>query len=521
LNPLHGGHDPNATEHGPSFVICHRAPVRGRSASTTRALSALAADCPARPTPPRYPSTPQRAEHNEGNVTTLEEVALHQQNIERIEALGHLCRHLKILYLQNNLIGRLENLHRLKELEYLNVAVNNIVRIENLQRCESLKKLDLTMCFVPVAGLLSLKSLAENYALRELYLVGNPCADWVAGKADGAPPMDDPRAQPGMGYRDYVVGTLPQLTRLDGKDVKPSDRITAQQALPALEAALWAEVKASGEDPEAWARPECQGPGDGEEAEGWTPAETGRLDEKTGEMLRPWCRETRILEHRENEAREREAEEARARDAAALVASDPRAPPPRRDAFPDLVEGEAVRMRNEGDYEFTLEESEDGKALVLEVDTGRFLDTSLIQADVQPNFVRLLIKGRLLQLALHEEISPDASTAERSKVSGRLVVTMPRVVDRGGGSRDDGSGESATVILRGRNPMVAPPGYAAAKRNLARRGVKDAAAVHRVLEGRIGQAVDGPGIRRLTAAAVTAAVPGSGSDEDEPPPLVG
>jgi len=69
--------------------------------------------------------------------------------------------------------------------------------------------------------------------------------------------------------------------------------------------------------------------------------------------------------------------------------------------------------------------------------------------------------------------------------------------------------------------MVAPPGYAAAKRNLARRGVKDAAAVHRVLEGRIGQAVDGPGIRRLTAAAVTAAVPGSGSDEDEPPPLVG
>lgn len=47
-------------------------------------------------------------------VSTLEEVTLHQQNIEKIEALGQICPHLKILYLQNNLIGRLGNLHKLK-----------------------------------------------------------------------------------------------------------------------------------------------------------------------------------------------------------------------------------------------------------------------------------------------------------------------------------------------------------------------------------------------------------------------
>ncbi len=56
----------------------------------------------------------QRAEHNEGMVSTLEEVALHQQNIEKIELLGQLCPKLKILYLQNNLIGKLQNLHKLK-----------------------------------------------------------------------------------------------------------------------------------------------------------------------------------------------------------------------------------------------------------------------------------------------------------------------------------------------------------------------------------------------------------------------
>lgn len=56
----------------------------------------------------------QKAEHNEGRLATLQEISLHQQNIERIELLGHACRGLKILYLQNNLISKLENLHHLK-----------------------------------------------------------------------------------------------------------------------------------------------------------------------------------------------------------------------------------------------------------------------------------------------------------------------------------------------------------------------------------------------------------------------
>jgi len=207
-------------------------------------------------------------------LSTLEEVALHQSNLARIEALGQLCPKLKILYLQNNLIARIENLHKLKvrnawsaicscyftpphsasssmlrpactrgcrtyaailpagcersvwqarpvsastvgkdahtiqcgivmdvalshtqDLEYLNLAVNNITKIQNLQRCESLNKLDLTINFVPKSGLLSLASLAANYNLRELTLMGNPCTDWP-------------------GYRQFVVATLPQLRKV-------------------------------------------------------------------------------------------------------------------------------------------------------------------------------------------------------------------------------------------------------------------------------------------------------------------
>ena len=81
----------------------------------------------------------KRAEHNEGQLSNLEEITLHQFDIEKIENLDIYCRHLKILYLQNNIIPRMENLNRLKELEYLNLALNNISKIENIQRCESLK----------------------------------------------------------------------------------------------------------------------------------------------------------------------------------------------------------------------------------------------------------------------------------------------------------------------------------------------------------------------------------------------
>ncbi len=43
-------------------------------------------------------------------------------------------------------------------------------------------------------------------------------------------------------------------------------------------------------------------------------------------------------------------------------------------------------------------------ALVLDVVVGRYLDTSLIDVDVQPYLVRILVKGKLLQLHLPSEV---------------------------------------------------------------------------------------------------------------------
>lgn len=152
----------------------------------------------------------KKSEHNELMISTLEEISLHQEDIERIEHVQNWCRDLKILLLQSNIISRIENLHKLKRLEYLNLALNNIERIENLELCESLNKLDLTLNFI--GELTSIELLRGNYNLRELVLTGNPCTDFE-------------------GYREYVIATLPQLTSLDCVEITDTIRL---QAIPHL-----------------------------------------------------------------------------------------------------------------------------------------------------------------------------------------------------------------------------------------------------------------------------------------------
>lgn len=146
----------------------------------------------------------KKAEHNECIIGTLEELSLHQEDVEKIENVGNWCKELQILYLQANLISKIENLYKLKKLQYLNLAINNIEVIEGLERCESLEKLDLTLNFI--GNLESVASLKSNIFLKELYLTGNPCCDYP-------------------GYREYVIATLPQLQSLDQNEVTRSERI--------------------------------------------------------------------------------------------------------------------------------------------------------------------------------------------------------------------------------------------------------------------------------------------------------
>ena len=154
-------------------------------------------------------------------LSTLEEVSLHQQNIREISGLETYCRHLKILYLQNNLIEEIgPGLRKLKELEYLNLAVNSVAKLEGLKRCESLNKLDLTLNFIDVDDLEeSIEELEWCENLHEVYFTGNPCTDWEH-------------------FREYVIARLPQVQRLDNDDVTRSERLVAKTKFAEHEAEL-------------------------------------------------------------------------------------------------------------------------------------------------------------------------------------------------------------------------------------------------------------------------------------------
>lgn len=57
-----------------------------------------------------------------------------------------------------------------------------------------------------------------------------------------------------------------------------------------------------------------------------------------------------------------------------------------------MQDGERVMQCNEGKWAHQMLESSDKASLILEVDVGSHIDTSLIRADVQPLLVRVLVK---------------------------------------------------------------------------------------------------------------------------------
>lgn len=378
----------------------------------------------------------KRAEHNEGMISTLEEISLHQEELESIaEVLGTTCRKLKILYLQNNIIPRMENLHHFKELEYLNLALNNVAKIEGLGRCEFLNKLDLTVNFVDFDTLEeSISNLTSRVHLRELYMMGNPAQmDWEEG------------------FSDYVIHRLPQLTSLDGKQITKSMRIVAAQAFPRLERELREkaairvaskaqeraekeaqaaekqrkrEAKALRQQQRAAQQAEAkdglvEDVSDGEEAE--EEADPEEEDENV-----PHTPEARVDMYREL-AEEKAEKEAREKERQPKERNYSQEQQSAVERIRQMEEEGRIRQCNEGKWEFSFDEVSKPGHVVLDVGIQRHLDSSLIDVDIHPNYASLIIKSKVLRLNLPAEVSVSASKAQRSKTTGHLVLVMPKV----------------------------------------------------------------------------------------------
>lgn len=46
---------------------------------------------------------------------------------------------------------------------------------------------------------------------------------------------------------------------------------------------------------------------------------------------------------------------------------------------------------------------------------------------MQPNYVRVSIKGKIFQMALKDEVRIDESSSKRSQVTGKLLIIMPKL----------------------------------------------------------------------------------------------
>lgn len=79
---------------------------------------------------------------------------------------------------------------------------------------------------------------------------------------------------------------------------------------------------------------------------------------------------------------------------------------------------------NEGKYDFRFIYTPD--LIQLEIQLSKFLDTSLIDVDVQETYLRVLIKGKLLQLCLEEKVDPSRVEAYRNQSTGALVLYLAK-----------------------------------------------------------------------------------------------
>ncbi|CAB3361632.1 Hypothetical predicted protein [Cloeon dipterum] len=328
-----------------------------------------------------------RAEHNEGMLSNLEELSMHMQHLEKLEMFDKLCRNLKILLLQNNVISKIENLNALKRLEHLNISLNILERVEGLEGCESLEKLDLTLNFI--GDLLSLETLRKNANLHELTLRGNPCSRY-------------------KGYRHFVIYTLPQLRTLDGMPVAQTEVILARQEMEKN------QLRDS-------------------------------IERQQAEFFREWQSRDRVkrLDEYLAEAGEEDEDETlrklwseKGKDSPELriLMSELSLRQSKKDEKPKTEKKERALFNSKGNplnvndsnLKFELTEDLSRSCLVLKIFLAKSFDTSDMDADIQPWYIRVSNKrGLIFQITLLHEVCPDKTKAERSLATGNLIITAP------------------------------------------------------------------------------------------------
>jgi len=415
----------------------------------------------------------KRSEHNEGLVSSLEELALHQEELQSIgSVLGRTCgKTLKILLLQNNVIERMEpaELKLFRSLEYLNLALNNVTKVEGISGMECLRKLDLTLNFIDFDALEeSADELSKCRSLEELFLLGNPC---MGVSNDGDVTSSSSQEQLGWeGCRAFIVARLPNLQYLDGKEIKRSERILAMQQLPTLTLDLHLLVESRKTDRQIQNQSkELNIEKEIDECYISDDAPTHHNPESRTNISNESYRQKHAKEKVETDNQapklkgEKEWEEdhfstvtnvrkweehVREWESGALVGMIHR-----QDDTVTKQDG-GIKQCNQGKYQFWFEEecskNKKSSTLIMRVAIPKYLSTSLIDVDIHPTYVSVIVKSKVLRVVLPVEVLSDKSIARRIAASGYLELVMPKVRPNGDAI---GLGHARDLVSRDRHAM--------------------------------------------------------------------
>jgi protein TilB len=240
-------------------------------------------------------------------------------------------------------------------------------------------KLDMTLNFIDIEDLsASMKNLVKCPKIKELYLTGNPCESWE-------------------GFKEYVIASIPQLTSLNGQEILKSERIKAFQKFPFLEKEL---EKASIENI------------------------IKKENDPDRDNPNRYTKEYRRKMYKEMEEEKLQKEEEKKKNSKPWGHVDDFYKGP-LSVYKDNGE---IRVCNQGKYDFLLDEDIYYSGIMtFELKLPKYLDTVDIEVDLNPQYIRVNVKGKVTQIRFDHEVIVEQSSIQRSTTTGYLLIKAPIV----------------------------------------------------------------------------------------------
>ena len=175
---------------------------------------------------------------------------------------------------------------------------------------------------------------------------------------------------------------IPSLQQLDGSEVTPSERIQANQRLEEIVIDLKTSIELKR-------------------------MEEARKKDENVDTSNDYTKEYRRKMYKELEEEK--------------ISVDKRRNP---DKYVEKVESSrftkdgTIRQCNEGKYKYLLREWDDPEFTTFTMNLPKFLETSLVDANIEPNCISVRVKEKLTQIRLNEEVIVEKSSVQRSQVTG-------------------------------------------------------------------------------------------------------